>query len=235
MLWYKAWLETRTRFLISLLATTGMCGYRVFDLTRGARPGNGLDYYYFILHSGHQLLTVMWLVATTLLMMGGLLYERSAGVSAFTLGLPATRARITCIRTCMGLLEASVLIVMPWLAMFASEVVTGRPIPFAQVEFYAILLASGGAVFAGVALLVSSLVEGTYTAPMISLGIVIAFGFAPRSLGNANPLEFIGGRNFMGQGNVFDKPIPWATASVYLCVAAILIAASVKVIEKRDF
>lgn len=235
MLWYKAWLETRSRFLIALVVTTGLCVYRVYDLDRGAMPWSKIDYYYFALRSGHQLLTVTWTVAMTLLMMGGLLQEKGAGVSALTLVLPVSRRRLMGVRICAGLVESAVLAVIPWIAMFVVAALTGQVRSFRQVGFYLVLLAGGGAVFAGVATLVSSLIEGTYTAPMVSLGIVIACGNAPKSLDYLNPLDFMGGRNYIGPSSMLMGPVPWVQFAANVCVAAFLILLSVKVIERRDF
>ena len=38
MLWYKAWLETRTRFLIALLGILCLCSYSVLNGERQAQP-----------------------------------------------------------------------------------------------------------------------------------------------------------------------------------------------------
>src|SRR5580698_6821539 len=102
MLWYKVWLETRARFLISLAGITALCAYRVYDLAHGADAGAQISYYYFVLHSGQQLLQLMWLVAITLLMMGGLLQEKANGTAAFTLALPVSRTRLMNVRICAG-------------------------------------------------------------------------------------------------------------------------------------
>jgi hypothetical protein len=50
-----------------------------------------------------------------------------------------------------------------------------------------------------------------------------------------NPLDFIGGHEYLGQDNLAIGPIPWGHAAAYLSVAALLIVASVKAIERRDF
>jgi ABC-2 type transport system permease protein len=85
------------------------------------------------------------------------------------------------------------------------------------------------------ALLVSWLVEGEYTAPMVSLGVIIAWGNAPKSWHFLNPLAFVGGRDYMGPSNMLIGPIPWTQFAAYVCVGALLIVASIRVTEKRDF
>lgn len=235
MLWYKAWLETRTRFLIALAGITGLCSYRVYDLDKSAAPWTKANYYYFVLHSGQELLSVMWIVAVTLLLMGGLLREKAAGVSSFTLALPVSRMRLMSVRICLGLIQALTLIAVPWMAMFAIAVHTGLARSITQVCFYGILLAGGGAVLAGAAALVSSLVESEYLAPMLSFGFALACANAPKSLDFLNPLEFIGGRDYLGSSNMLIGPVPWARLAANGCIAALLIAVSVIAVQKRDF
>ncbi|HWF11033.1 MAG TPA: hypothetical protein VG297_21340 [Bryobacteraceae bacterium] len=237
MLWYKVWLESRTRFLISLLGITALCVLRVYYGMRGAPAWSlsGVAYYYFVLRSGQQLLQLAWVVAVTLLMMGGLLQEKTNGSAPFTLALPVSRARLMSVRISAGLIEAALLIAVPWAAMYATAYFSAPALSVSQVLFYAVLLAGGGAVYAGMSLLISSLVEGTYTAPMISAGFVLVCGTAPRELAFMNPMDFMNGHDYMGSGNMLAGPIPWAHAAAYMTVAALLIVASVKVIERRDF
>ena len=214
---------------------TGLCSYRVYELDKSAMPWTNSAFYYFVLHSGHQLLTVLWLVAVTLLMMGGLLQEKGAGVSAFTLSLPVSRRRLMTVRICAGVIEAAVLAVIPWAAMFTVATLTGQTHPFDQTGFYLVLFAGGGAVFACMALLVSCLVEGTYTAPMVSLGIVLICGNAPKSLDALNPLGFMWASHHTGPSNVLIGPVPWGQFAAYIGVALLFIGMAMKFIEERDF
>ena len=57
-LWYKAWLETRARFLISLAGITALCVYRVYEgyCSAPAWTLMGLNYYYLVLRNGQGLL-----------------------------------------------------------------------------------------------------------------------------------------------------------------------------------
>jgi ABC-2 type transport system permease protein len=234
MLWYKAWLETRTRFLIALTGMTVLCAWRVYDLNHQAPSWATLNYYYFTLRSGHELLNFMWLIAVTLLMMGGLLQEKSNGSISFTLALPESRARLMAVRIGAGLLEAAALLTVPCAAIYGVAWLTGPAHSLKQVLFYLLILASGGAVFAGTALLISSLVEGAYTAPTISAGILLLCGNAPKSWAFVNPMDFMSPRNHIGDANLVTGPWPWGHAAVYLAVASILIWTSVRVVLRRD-
>ncbi len=207
----------------------------VYELGEEVAPRSKLDHYYSTLHSGHRLVAIMWLVAMTLLMMGGLVQEKAVGISSFTLALPVSRARLMGVRIWAGLTQAAVLAVAPWIAILAVFSVAGWPISLVQVRFYLVLLAGGGMVFTGVALLISSLVDGQYTAPMVALGVLLVCGNAPSFLDFINPLVFMAGRHYMGPSNMLAGPIPWARFAANVCVAALFIFASVKVVQNRDF
>ena len=73
MLWYKAWLETRSRFLISLVGMVALCSIFVLHGDRNVIDEVPTDYYNFVFFEGHQILVMMWALAVTLIMMGGLL------------------------------------------------------------------------------------------------------------------------------------------------------------------
>ncbi|MDQ6678190.1 MAG: hypothetical protein M3Z09_12945 [Acidobacteriota bacterium] len=238
MLWYKAWLETRARFLISLFGILALCSRFVFHGNQQALPYTGTGWYYGVLHSGHALLATLWILAVTLLMMGGLLREKAVGASSFTLALPVSRARLMAIRVSTGLIQAMLLVIVPWSAMFLVGAVTGKTHSVSQAFFHIVLLASGGLLFFAIALLVSSLVEGEYTAPIVSYGIVmaIAVAFNDASLRAYSPWGFITGAAYFDRDTaLLTGSIPWTSVTVYVLLAAVLIAVSVKVIQWREF
>ena len=239
MLWYKAWLETRTRFLVALLGILMLCSYSVFHGDQQGLPETDTPVdYYTVLHGTHSILAVMWILATTLLMMGGLLREKAVGASLFTLALPVSRTRLMKARIGVGLLQAFALALIPWGAMFWIAATTGKAHSVSQALFHVVLLLGGGLVFFALALLVSSLVEGEYTAPVVSYGIVLTMmvGLNSGSLRGCNPWLFlIGADYFNRRTSLLIGPIPWLQAAVYLAFAAILVTISVRVIQKREF
>ncbi len=179
MLWYKAWLETRGRFLACLVTLTAFCfifvhhaqeiAFRGDGLTR---PGGPADYYR-LLFVTQEFLVIMWVVSVVLLGMGGLLREKALGVSTFTLALPVSRARLFGVRVATGILQSAALVILPWCAVFLASSSAGLPIRVSQVSFYVLLLFGGGLSYLAMAFFVSSVVEGEYTAPAISFGIVL--------------------------------------------------------------
>jgi ABC-type transport system involved in multi-copper enzyme maturation permease subunit len=249
MLWYKAWLETWSRFLISLAGIVALCAFTVYhlDVWAGALFLHGVKveqrvplpgtYYDGVLHSGQGTLARVWIVAATLLMMGGLLREKSVGASSFTLALPVGRRRLMSVRICVGLIEVMALAIVPWGAMCIIAAIAGTPHLMAQAGFYIVLLAGGGLIFFSLALLISSLVEGEYTAPLVSYGLAIGLAVAFNDTLRAySPWRFLTGEEYFDRHtSLLTGPIPWMHLAVTVLIAAILMAAAVRVIEKREF
>jgi ABC-2 type transport system permease protein len=238
MLWYKAWLETRSRFLIALIGMVALCSFSVLYGDRNVAYEVGSEYYNFVLFEGHQLLVLMWTLAVTLIMMGGLLREKASGSSSFTLALPVSRGRLMVVRICIGLAQAFALAIVPSVAMFSVSCVFGKTRSFSQAVCYLVLLLGGGVLFFAVAVLVSSLISGEYTAPAVGFGAVIvtAVALSSATLRRYSPWEFMSGARYRSeQTNLLSLPIPWLQAAIYLLVAGLLLAISVKAIQRREF
>ncbi|MGB9417106.1 MAG: hypothetical protein WCB58_12395 [Acidobacteriaceae bacterium] len=238
MLWYKAWLETRSRFLICLIGITALCSLSVYHGDRQALWFTGPDYYRYVLLSGHAMLCETWVLAVTLLMMGGLVREKAIGASSFTLALPVSRRRLMAVRIGMGLLQAFTLAIVPSSAMFLIGSIFGKTRSISQAAFCLALLLGGGLLFLALALLISSLIEGEYTAPLVSFGIVIAMTtlLAGQTLRVYSPLAFITGFEYLDKHTwLLRGPVPWLHIAAYLLLATALIIASVGVIERRQY
>jgi ABC-2 type transport system permease protein len=238
MLWYKAWLETRSRFLICLLGMVALCSFIVYHGDKEALPYTKLNYYYFVLRSGHSMLATMWIAAVTLLLMGGILREKAVGTATFTLALPVSRARLMRVRIGIGLLQAVALAVIPSVAMWITAITTGKVNDGRQPAFYLALLLGGGLVFFSMALLISSLVEGEYTAPVASFGVMLAMtvvlGEGP--FRDSSPFGFINGLAYYSRyTGLLSGPIPWGHIAIYFAISALLTALSMLVVQRREF
>jgi ABC-2 type transport system permease protein len=236
MLWYKAWLETRARFLVSLIGASVLCPSVVYQLDRSdmamhAKPGN-LPAGLFL---GHSFLVIIWIVAVTLLMMGGLLREKSNGSSGFTLALPVKRLELMSARIGVGLAQAIALAIVPWSAMLFVQQVVGKTYALPQAIFHIGLLLSGGVLFVAIAFLTSSLLDGEYTAPSACFVAFIALAHALNGRGY-NPWDFILGSDYLHMNNSeLLGSFPWRLALVFVLSGAILIVVSIRSVEKRDF
>jgi ABC-2 type transport system permease protein len=238
MLWYKAWLETRARFLISLCGIVALSSYYVYNQAQGVQRFARAEWYYRALHVGNSLIAAMWVVAVMFLMMGGLLRERAVGTASFTLVLPVSRMRLMGVRILLGLLQAMTLAVVPWAAMFWVSNIFGLPVPISQVLFHVILLTGGGTIFFALALLVSSLVEGEYTAPAVSFGIFFADAIAldSKTFSAFSPWNFMLGTAYFDRSSqLLVGSIPWPHVLANVLLAILLTAISVRAIQRKEF
>jgi ABC-2 type transport system permease protein len=234
MLWYKAWLETRSRFLIALVGSVALCSRLVVVFLSKGAP-NQLSQ---VLHATHETLAAVWLLAVTLIMMGGLLRERAAGSSSFTLSLPVSRLRLASVRIAMGLMEGILLAILPWIAMLLAAKVADQTHFIAQASIHVFLLLGGGVLFLAASFLISSFVEGEYTAPIVSCGVLImlAYLMSDDKLRPYSPWAFmLGSEYFHWHTAQFVGPIAWIHAGVFVAIAALMTLASIKLIQWRDF
>jgi ABC-2 type transport system permease protein len=191
-----------------------------------------------VLHATHETLASVWLLAITLIMMGGLLREKAVGTSSFTLSLPVSRLRLMSVRISIGLLEAILLAVLPWMAMLFAARAAGKMYFISQACLHLFLLLGGGLLFLAVAFLISSFVEGEYTAPIVSCGaiIMLAYELSGNKYSAYSPWEFMLGTDYFHWRTAqFVGPIPWFHAAAFVAIAALLTMVSIKVIQRRDF
>lgn len=248
MLWYKAWLETRARFLTSLTTVTIFCGILVkhalyiscsstFPCAQGLiRPGRQADLY-FLLMVTQNYLVVMWVLAVVLLGMGGIVREKALGTASLTLTLPVSRVRLLGVRVEMGVLQAIILAVLPWVTVFAVSRLAGLPVSITQVGLYVLLLVGGGLVYFAMAVLVSSLVGGEYTAPAVAFGVVLltAIGF-DAWLRRFSVWRLINGDFSIDRSTyLLSEHLPWLGILASLSVAALILVASAIVVHRREF
>ena len=118
MLYYKAWLETRTRFYTALVATLGVCAFWTLghswiegnwqrDLIEHPEYNNPAwflramrDYPFYLWHFVYaEMFQKIWVILAVLLGIGGLSREAAHGTAGFTLSLPVSRG--TCSNTRM--------------------------------------------------------------------------------------------------------------------------------------
>jgi hypothetical protein len=238
MLWYKAWKETRARFVISLCGMTALGSWYAYIEAQGVQKFARVDWYYRVLHTGHAALVTMWVAAVLILMMGGLLRESAVGTAPVTLALPVSRMNLMRSRIFVGLLQSAALAIVPWTALFLASNTFGLPTAVSQAWFHLVLMAGGGVVFFAVAFLVSCFVEGEYTAPAVSFGILFVLVIAAdkKDFRAYNPWNFMLGTEYLDpKSHLLVGPIPWAHLLVNLLLATLLTAAAIRSIQRRDF
>lgn len=236
MLWYKFWLETRARFLTSLGTLCIFCGLFVHHAQGLLRPQWKSDFNR-LLFVNQQFLVIMWILSCVLLGMGGIVREKAVGTSSLTLSLPVRRRTLLGVRVGVGLAEAIALGVLPWLTVFVISTWAKMPISIVQVGSYVLLLIGGGLVYFAMAVLVSSVVSGEYTAPALAFGVVLLTAMLfDNWLRRFNVWRLVTG-DFSIDRNSFllAKHLPWLGIFASLSVATLMVLASVFAVEKREF
>jgi len=236
VLWYKAWLETRSRFLTCLATLTIFCAVFVGHAQGLIRSEWNADYNR-LLFVTQQFIVVIWILGVVLLGMGGIVRERAIGTSSLTLSLPVSRARLLGIRIAMGVLETIALAVVPWTTIFLVSSFSRMPILITQVGFYVLLLIGGGSAYFAMALLVSSLVEGEYTAPAVAFGLVLLTAVVFDAwLRPFNLWRLLTGDFYIDRHTyLLSWPFPWRGTLASMSAAALMLLAAVRVIQKREF
>jgi len=207
MLAYKAWCESRVRFLVSAAALAWFCG--LFVIFRpGVRDASELSYVEFIagkIYGGgiRQLFVIFVLV----LGLGGLLQERARGSAGFTLSLPVTRTRLLAVRAGVGLAEMAALALMPALILAVLSPMVHETCPPSVLMQSAQWAANGAALFA-LAFLLSTVLAGPYTALAASMALLFAYALFIR------------------------LPMPILLAPPFTMA---LVAASAWIVERQDF
>lgn len=248
MLWYKAWLETRSRFLVSLVTLTAFSSiffhHALYISCSNTLPcpekisrSERWSEFHRLLFINHQYVVIMWILAVVVLGMGGLVREKALGTSSLTLTLPVSRARLMRVRVATGVFQAIALGVVPWLAVFIISSRARMPISVAQVGFYILLLVGGGLIYFAMAVLVSSLVSGEYTAPALAFGaVLIGAMLFDNWLRRFNVWRLVTG-DFSIDRNTFllSKHLPWPGILGSWCAAALMLIASVMTVQRKEF
>ena len=243
MLWYKAWLETRVRFVICLLAITALGIYAAsYDIQR-ADSRTTIDFYYSVVHFAHGLIGGLWIAAVSFLTAGGLLREKGVGAASFTLALPYSRRRLMARpRMAARWMEAVVLIVIPSVAICIEDSMIGKPYPlFAGVvspcaarqrragvfrDCGAGRLADGGSelVHRSACELLCGGADRFLRCTIRRPRSAIRSGI--RTAQTHNPFYFMrGAAYFDGHTGLLTGPMPWVQAGIFALLAALFIAA----------
>jgi ABC-2 type transport system permease protein len=244
MLWYKAWLESRTRFFLGAITIMGLCvglvlfhrdGARIFD-----RPPTYTEYIWELVYKGY--VRELFLMLTLLLGVGGLLRERDFGTAGFTLALPVSRLRLVSVRGALGLVEVVALSLLPALMIPALSPLTGKLYPWSQAMQFAVLWAVAGGLIFMMAFIASSLFGGEYTASVVALlglfvySIIADLPFFERhSLDVNDIMSGTGMSYFQPNGSLLIGPLPWRALGVILLIVFSLAVLAGRITRHQDF
>lgn len=253
MLWYKAWLDTRWRFVIGFVlcvcgawlavfgyprvtrliavapaidATTEL-GRRVREAVELSRGFRGYLWMQWFRQSMVQSVTLL----AILLGSGGVLTH--GGGELYTLSLPASRGRLVFVRAAVGLIELLLIALVPSLVIALMSPAIGERFGFGAALVHSACLFVTCAAFFNLALLLSTSYTDVWRPILIAgaVGVVLSLAEAVnRSVGEYGVFKLMSGETYFRTGQV-----PWLGLAAAAAVSAALIWTATVNIARRDF
>jgi ABC-type transport system involved in multi-copper enzyme maturation permease subunit len=248
---FKAWRESRARFLLSAGTIAALCTTVVlFNVPMRNNPGSvphgfkALTYnehvYHFI-YSGTAKGLFSFLVL--FIGLGGLLRERSRGTAPFTLALPASRTQLILSQVLVGSLEVIAIAALPLLLIPALSPLVHESYPASVSLHFALLWIAGGLMIFGASFLCSVLFAGDYTALIVTFLVLFGIPLISRLPGveelQVNFLMTMGEFGTMhwnsGHTQFLPSPMPWLRLLAYCGISAVFLWSALTATKRQDF
>lgn len=257
MLWHKAWLETRWRFISAILILTIMAGGNVYGwlATRALLPqlnsttispaaeATGLGSAireaidlnktfrgYIWYQAFRQNLTQMGVLFAVVLGCGGLVTESTKGSALFTLALPITRRRLLGTRAGVGLAQCFAIAIVPSLVIPILSPAVGERFGLVDALAHGLCIFFVGAVFFSLASFLSTLFGDIWRPMLIAIGIACALAFASLVIPQLRVFSVMSGETYFRTGS-----LPWAGLLTSAVIATALLYSAAETLERRDF
>jgi hypothetical protein len=254
MLWHKAWMDTRWRFLTGVLVLLLSAMGTVFSfqlvagraLSIGAVPQDGglvsqaireavdlaRTFRGFVwLNAFSQNLTQLGVLFAVMLGSGGLRTE--AAGTLYTLSLPFSRGALMSTRAATGLLELVALTMLPPLAIVALAPAVGERYPVVEALVHGMCLFAGTAVFFSLTFWLSTLFSDPWRPGLIAFGVATVIGLCESLLFRSVAWGLFhltsAESYFRGAG------VPWLGLLVVGAVSAALLQRAIVAVERQDY
>ncbi len=259
MLYYKCWLESKSRFVTGLLATTGVCAFWTLghtwindqwrkDLIEHPDWNNPdwflramNDYPFYLHHFVYaEMFQKLWVVFAVLLGIGGLMREASHGTAGFTLSLPVGRLDLIGVRATVAAVQLFTMNVLALALIVCLSNVMGLTYPLAHGIAHSALLFFGGIVFLAASLCVSEFVEGEHTPALIGLGGVGLLYFVMQPYVDGLPVSgfaipFSVPKLMAGSPDFSIAEIDWLGMTASLTAASIFMLLAIRRTRRHDY
>jgi len=257
MLWHKAWLETRWRFISALLILTVLAGGNVYDYVATQRllprlnattdspaaAATGLadalreaielqkNFRGFIWYQTfRQNLTQMGVFFAILLGCGGLLSESSRGSALFTLALPITRRRLFSTRAGTGLAQWFVAAMIAPLSIVILAPSIGEHYSIVDALAHGLCVFFVGTVFYSLASFLSTMFGDIWRPLLICIAIACAITIVSFVAPQLGIFSVMSGESYFRTGT-----LPWAGFLTSAVLATALLYGAAETLERRDF
>ena len=246
MVWYKAWLETRSRFLFGLALSLLMAGGLVGEFTLLPFATSGIandDSLRGPLREAIELsrtfrgfIWYQWFRQNALIV-GALfaavlgtshIFSRTRAGSLFTLSLPASRRRWFATRAATGLAELFVLIVLPSLLIPVIAPLIGQHYGVGEALVHALCVYLGVTVLFGLALLLSTFLHDTWPILAVCL-FAVCVSFVDLLMPRMSLFGVLSAADYFRGGS-----LPWAGLGALVVVSASLLYLTARKLERVD-
>jgi ABC-2 type transport system permease protein len=260
MLWYKAWLDTRWRFLIFLVVLAlAACGValsyprahatvmattpEILQMTFPAGPigdrireavALGATYRGYVWSQlFRNELPQMWCLFAIVIGTGGIVSQAVRGGGLFTLALPVSRHQLVIARTGVALAELLVLAVVPGLLVTVISPALGQSYSLRDALVHGGLLFTGGAVFFSITFLLSTIFADLWRPPLI----MVAMFFVILTLRVQFPefTRFTLAPVITGEAYFWGRGLPWGALLMSVAAAIVLLFLAARNVARRDF
>ena len=252
MLWYKAWLDTRSRFWIGLVLLVVMACGIVFEFPQVQKVATTFDpgdaetplqqqlinavelsrtMRGFVWHQWFQQNAVTVGALFAALLGTSRLFGSSTRGLLFTLSLPASRRRWLTTRAATGLVELLVLMVLPALVFPLLAPMIGQQYSVVDALVHAVCAFFGIAAFFGLAVLLSMIFRDTWRPILIVCLTAVCVMFFDLLVPNGIGLL----RGLSAESYFRGGSLPWVSLGAFAVATAALLYASVRRLERLDF
>ncbi|HEX9249285.1 MAG TPA: hypothetical protein VF856_07275 [Gemmatimonadaceae bacterium] len=251
MLLFKAWKESKTRFLLSAATIAMLCTTVVLfyvqvqrnpaPIPHDLRTASYSEHVYLFIYRGTA--KGLFTILVLFIGLGGLLRERRRGTAPFTLALPATRTQLVVMQIVVGLLEVVAIAALPLLLIPTLSPVVSQSYPVSESLHFALLWLGGGVMVFGLAFLCSVLLPGEYTALVVAFlglfGVPLVAQVPALEPYHVNFLATMGDFGTMhwnlDHSLLLPSPMPWIRLVVFFGISMLLLWAALQVTKRQDF
>lgn len=255
MIWYKTWLDTRSRFLIGLLLLAVSAGGLVFEyqqvqrvlpfagnVSSGVQDGflrRAIDESLELSHTFRGYVWSQWFRQNALtigslfaaLLGSGSLFTGAGRGALFTLALPVSRRRWLGVRAVTGFAELFLLLMLPSLAIAALAPAVGERYGFGEAAVHALCALVGVTAFFSLTMLLSTVFNDIWRPILLvcvgAVGLSLSDPWIP---GGLSIFRVISAEEYFRGGS-----LPWGGLLACALATAAMLYAAAKNLERRDF
>ncbi|MDP2318180.1 MAG: hypothetical protein Q8O42_02415 [Acidobacteriota bacterium] len=255
MLWYKTWLETRSRFLAGLVVLmfsagstvllypqmsqllpavsetqfSGAIGRQVREALELSRTYEGYVWLQWFVNN----MPKTWALFAILLGAGGLLSQSTRGGAMFTLSLPVSRERLLDIRAGAALSELLILAIVPSVLVVLLSPSIGQSYSLADALVYSLCMFTAGTVLFSLTFLLSTVFDDIWRPALIVVGVATCVSFMEQAIQGLSRYSLFG---VMSAESYFrDGAVPWMGLLITASASAAMLYLARINMARHDF